>query len=68
MSTLFNPKMFEEFIYESFEGCECYQRELRLSDIEREYLANKYPNATIVKLTDQSSSDKQWYDVRLGAF
>lgn len=60
-----DKKDFDSFLFESFEGSECYHRELRLSAEEIEYLRNKYPSATIVKLPGQEPLDKQWYDIEI---
>jgi len=63
---LINDKEFERFLEDSFDDgrVNC---ELRLSDIEVEYIQKKYRESTILPLSDKIC-DKNWYIVCLGLY
>jgi len=40
-------------------------RELRLSDIEKKYLLDRYPNLKMNKMDNDIPSEKEWYEVSI---
>ncbi|MFS0862105.1 hypothetical protein [Fredinandcohnia sp. 179-A 10B2 NHS] len=55
---------FEEFLKDSFAN-DVYFRELRLSNVEADYVSKKYPNASMKKCSEESPDGKCWYEVNL---
>lgn len=65
MMTQDAAKRFEDFLVDSF-GDGVMVRELRLSNVEVEYVLKKYPQASLKKaLTPEYSDGKHWYEVSL---
>jgi hypothetical protein len=56
---------FAAFLSESFEN-DVFFRQLRLSDMELQYVKKKYPNASVKRChTNEELNEKHWYEVNL---
>jgi len=55
---------FDQFLVDSFHDG-IYQRELRLSVEELQYVKAKYPHSIIKNMSSSSKDEKQWYHIHL---